>query len=152
MKSKNLASWWPERFGARAFVAQTSNFKKYKMKTLDLVEKITLELCAALFEKGGDYSAIESGAVALVEAVENLPDDCEAWPYLNDTGAATPSDLIEGLYWHFAEWHGGQSSDGYAALSALGGVFQPGACSNGPEADSAAENVYVCAGEMAAAE
>jgi len=30
-----------------------------------------------------------------------------------------------GAYWHYTEWHGGQSSKGYTALSALGQVFQP---------------------------
>jgi hypothetical protein len=35
-------------------------------------------------------------------------------------------DLIVGAYWHYSEWHGGQSSKSYVALCALGQVFTPG--------------------------
>ena len=34
------------------------------------------------------------------------------------------TDLI-GAYWHYSEWHSGQYSKGYAALSALGQVYSP---------------------------
>ena len=39
--------------------------------------------------------------------------------------------MIVGAYWHYSEWHGGQTSDGYAALCALGKIFRPGM--TGPE-------------------
>ena len=34
-------------------------------------------------------------------------------------------DLIVGAYWHYTEWHSGQWSKGYAALSALGRIYSP---------------------------
>lgn len=42
------------------------------------------------------------------------------------------SALIVGAYWHYTEWHGGQSSLEYRTLSALGQIFKPG-MTTGPE-------------------
>lgn len=36
------------------------------------------------------------------------------------------AELIIGAYWHYTEWHGGQSSLEYRALSSLGQIFKPG--------------------------
>lgn len=55
--------------------------------------------------------------------------------FLQETGEHNEfrlDDLLIGAYWHFTEWHSGQFSKGYQALSAIGRIFSPG-CTNGPE-------------------
>jgi len=42
------------------------------------------------------------------------------------------ASLVVGAYWHYTEWHGGQRSLEYRALSALGQIFSPG-MTTGPE-------------------
>ena len=42
------------------------------------------------------------------------------------------AELIIGAYWHYTEWHGGQRSLEYRALSSLGQIFNPG-MTTGPE-------------------
>jgi hypothetical protein len=49
--------------------------------------------------------------------------------------------VIIGAYWTLAEWHGGQTTDEYAALSQLGRIYQPGR-TNGPEPETAEEDAY----------
>ena len=71
-----------------------------------------------------DYQDITRELTTLANAVHCLDND--DWLYLGESTEICLPDLIIGAYWHFTEWHGGQWSDGYAALSALGQVFQPG--------------------------
>ena len=49
--------------------------------------------------------------------------------------------MIVGAYWFMADYHGGQSSKEYEALSVLGRVYKPG-CSSGPENESTEQDVY----------
>ena len=63
------------------------------------------------------------------------------WIYLGDCDWATVPDLITGGYWHFAEWHSGQSSDSYKALCALGMVYKPG-YESAPARDCSEFDVY----------
>lgn len=56
--------------------------------------------------------------------------------------------LIIGAYWHYTEWHGGQWSDGYAALCALGRVFSPG-MECGPEPGTGEQEAYELLNAMA---
>lgn len=48
-------------------------------------------------------------------------------------------DIACGLYWHCADWHGGQSSVRYSILCSLG--YNPGACERGPDGE-ASQYVY----------
>jgi len=48
------------------------------------------------------------------------------WGSLGEFSDASLGDLVVGAYWSCSEWHGGQNSDTYAALSSLGEVFSPG--------------------------
>jgi len=75
------------------------------------------------------------------------PDD---WIYIGEYGHATASDMIIGAYWHLTEWHAGQYSDSYAAMSSLGRIFSPGMAS-GPEDDSPELAVYQALNELAEA-
>ena len=55
--------------------------------------------------------------------------------FLQETGEFNEfalDSLLIGAYWHFTEWHAGQSSKGYAALSSLGRIYSPG-METGPE-------------------
>lgn len=54
------------------------------------------------------------------------------WSDLGEFSEACLGDLVTGAYWACSEWHGGQSSDTYAALCSLGRVFSPG-MTNAPE-------------------
>jgi len=81
------------------------------------LEQITLDLCAAInAEKETDWHLGE----------------CETFSL---------SDYIIGAYWAFSQWHGGQTSQSYAALCALGSIFSPGMC-DGPEPESSEQMAY----------
>ena len=87
-----------------------------------------------------DYERITDAIISLSNEVHNIPDDdsedAESIWYIGEYGNCCLPDLITGAYWHYSEWHGGQWSQGYAALSALGEVFQPGMTT--PESDNLA--------------
>jgi hypothetical protein len=69
------------------------------------------------------YDRITDTIIGLANAVHNDPEP--DW-YIGEGGEFCLDDLIIGAYWHFTEWHAGQYSKGYAALCALGQVFNPG--------------------------
>ena len=52
------------------------------------------------------------------------PEASDAW-WLGEGSEFSVSDLIIGAYWHFAEWHEGQPSQSYEALSLLSQLYQP---------------------------
>jgi hypothetical protein len=71
-------------------------------------------------------------------------DSDELWS-IGECGSCSLPDLIEGAYWHYSEWCGGQWSPEYAAQCAIGRVFSPGMSS--VENDNPA---YMALNEMAA--
>lgn len=58
----------------------------------------------------------------LINAYEGDNDD---WLYEGEGNECQLSDMLVGAYWHYTNWHSGQDSDSYAALCALGEVYQP---------------------------
>lgn len=49
--------------------------------------------------------------------------------FLQETGEFKEfalDSLLIGAYWHYEQWHNGQSSRGYRALSAIGRIYSPG--------------------------
>ena len=66
------------------------------------------------------------------ETTQNFIDLCDEimeeeetdW-YREDENAYSLDCLIVGAFWHYTEWHGGQDSIEYQALSALGKIFDP---------------------------
>lgn len=77
-----------------------------------------------------------------VHALDHTDDDTEfIWSSVGEHTECPLGDLITGAYWSLTEWHGGQESDTYAALCALGQVFTPG-CTSGLEEDSTEYLVY----------
>ena len=60
---------------------------------------------------------------------------------LGECGAADIASLLVGAFWFFADYHGGQFSPEYKALSVLGETYDPGFAS-GPQNDSSESEVY----------
>lgn len=81
-----------------------------------------------------DYDRITDSLITLANTVHNTEGDID-WS-IGEFGEFCLDDLIVGAYWHYTEWHGGQWSKGYEALSALGRVFDPGMTY--PEKDNSA--------------
>ena len=72
-----------------------------------------------------NYDRVTDTLIKLANVLSDSDTDESTW-YIGENGYFSLSGLIVGAYWHYTEWHGGQFSKGYAALSALGQVFQPG--------------------------
>jgi hypothetical protein len=85
-----------------------------------------------------DYWRLTDAIIRLSELIRDYDGDTEDIWYIGEYGECCLSDLIVGAYWHYTEWHGGQSSQGYRALSALGQIFDPGMSSPDDEQENAA--------------
>lgn len=91
------------------------------------VERYFNVLNASLFTTCGklDYDRVTEGLIKLANCINECEDGIgDSWQ-LGEFGACTLDSLIVGAYWHYTEWHEGQWSKGYEALSALGQVFSP---------------------------
>ena len=77
----------------------------------------------------------------LSNVIAEYEGETESIWWLGESGEYTLDALLVGSYWHFTEWHGGQSSDSYAAMCAIGSVFNPG-MADGPEPESTEKDVY----------
>lgn len=100
-------------------------------------------MASELFRLNGQSIDLPQALIDLCDAV--MAEDDVDW-CLGEFREATLDSLIVGAYWAFSEWHGGQESQTYAALCALGRVFKPG-CTDGPEADSTEMDVYNTIGQ-----
>ena len=111
--------------------------------TLSTINRLYSVIDNSLFMVTGklDYDRITDALISLSNAVHEYGGDNDDMWAIGEFEMASLPDLITGAYWHFTEWHGGQWSNGYAALSALGQVFQPGMTS-GPEPDSSEFEAY----------
>ena len=84
-----------------------------------------------------DYNRITDAITKLSNELHHAPEEeLEHILYIGESGNCYLPDLIEGAFWHYSEWHSGQWSQGYAALSALGQVFSPGMTT--PDSDNPA--------------
>ena len=83
-----------------------------------------------------DYARITECIIRLADYLAENETNEETW-WLGEHGYLTGLDnLIVGAFWHYTEWHGGQWSQGYRALSALGGVFEPNMSLPEPDNDT----------------
>ena len=82
---------------------------------------IEANLCT--FKGSLDYDRVTDAIIALTDAINNESGEID-W-YLGEHGYVDLIELITGAYWHYTEWHGGQYSKGYLALSKLGSIFEP---------------------------
>jgi glutathione S-transferase len=69
------------------------------------------------------YERITETLIKLADTIMASDTSEETW-WLGDDYSLP--DVLVGAYWHYTEWHGGQWSQGYSALSAIGQVFDPG--------------------------
>lgn len=97
------------------------------------------------------YADATRAVIALADTLAETETDEFIWDRVGEFGDFTLGDLIIGAYWHYTEWHSGQASIEYAALSALGGIFSPGMMA-GPEPDTGQMAVYEWLEELANAE
>ena len=110
-------------------MSDLNNIKRY----FKVIDASLFTICGKL-----DYDRVTDAIIKLSNAVHNFDisdDGYEIWD-IGEFGSCSLDELIVGAYWHFTEWHAGQWSKGYAALSALGQVFAPGM--TGPESDNEA--------------
>lgn len=124
------------------------------MTSLSSIKRLFHVIDKSLFMTTGklDYARITEATIALANAVhEYSGENDDLWNIGEhgrglQSGACCLSDYIVGAYWHYTEWHAGMSSNSYAALCALGLVFNPGMTS--VESDNEAYiALHVLAGE-----
>jgi hypothetical protein len=91
------------------------------------IERLFKVIDRSLFTISGslDYDRVTDAIISLANAVNDYTGDTDEIWYIGESGCCYMADLIVGAYWHFTEWHDGQSSKGYEALSALGQIFSP---------------------------
>lgn len=96
------------------------------MKTIN-INRLFNTVNNSLFMTTGklDYSRITDAIIKLSnEVIDFEGEGGDIW-YIGEGGNCCLMDLITGAYWHYTEWHGGQYSKGYAALSVLGQIYSP---------------------------
>ena len=114
------------------------------------IERLHALICRALFRINSplDYDRTTDAIIRLCEVIQDTETDETTWWIGEDECAL--ADLIPGAFWHYTEWHAGQYSKGYRALSALGQIFSPGmSCL---ERDSAEYDAYQALEQMAQGE
>ena len=96
--------------------------------TLRRINRLYRVIDNSLFMVTGnlDYSRITDATERLAHAIAEYDGDNDDWLYIGECRACALADYIVGAYWHFSEWHGGQWTDSYRALCALGRIFDPG--------------------------
>lgn len=101
---------------------------------MDNIEKLFNEISASIFtiEPVYSYDELPEKFIELCNMITQTETDECFWS-MGEYSHCAIGDLIVGAYWHFVHWHGGQSSLSYAALCALGGIFEPGMSSEPEE-------------------
>lgn len=121
------------------------------MKTYDkthpaaIVAAFDAIMKSSLFKLDGPEIDLPKALIELGNAVKENETDESLWS-LGEFSECDVGSLISGAYWALTEWHGGQSSQSYAAMCALGRVFSPGHTS-GPEPESSEEIAYQIVGD-----
>lgn len=120
------------------------------MVTISSIKRLHHVIERSLFFIDGNlnYSRITDGLILLANAVQAYDGEFEDIAYIGESSMACVCDIIPGAYWHYTEWHAGQWSKEYAALSAMGGVFSPG-MSDGPEYATSEHDVFNALEQMA---
>lgn len=93
-----------------------------------------------IFRLNGEAIDLCERLIDLCNALEETETEEDVWS-IGEGEEASLDCLLIGAYWALTEWHGGQYSDEYAALSAIGGIYSPG-CSSGPEPESSEQSAY----------
>ena len=69
------------------------------------------------------YGRVTETLIKLADTIMASETTEDTWWLGDDYSLA---DVLTGAYWHYTQWHGGQGSQGYAALSSIGQIFDPG--------------------------
>jgi hypothetical protein len=101
------------------------------MSTKDIYSKI---MESEVFRLNGPSINLSESLIQLGNAVA---DEEETNWNIGEYTEAPLSELVVGAYWSLAEWHEGQASESYAALSTLGRIYTPNMASAPDEDDSA---------------
>lgn len=87
-----------------------------------------------------DYDDTIEAITELANMIDDYDGETEKIWYIGDGSECDMVSLLVGAYWYASDWHGGQYSDEYAMLSAIGSVYRPGmACL---EDEGAERDVY----------
>lgn len=99
------------------------------------IDKYYGQIYNGLFLRGYNLDYIDFAPMftALACAINAEPET--NWS-LGEFNEAALDDLIIGAYWHYTEWHSGQNSSEYTALSCLGAIYSPG-YETGPDSSGA---------------
>ena len=106
------------------------------MNRIDALRKVATHNLTRIDASMG-YDRITDTIISLSNVIMDTDTGEDTW-WLGEHDEFSLADLITGAYWHYTEWHGGQNSKGYAALCALGRVFDPGMTSPEEEQDNQA--------------
>ncbi len=111
------------------------------MTTLEAYNAI---IKSAVFRTDGEKIDLPAALIDLCRAINAEPEDDEGtdW-YMGEGNEACLCELVVGAYWAMTECHGGQNSDTYAALCALGSIFSPGMSSQ-PDEEDPEYSAYYC--------
>ena len=86
------------------------------------------------------YSRITDAIIKLANVIRETETDEFVW-YIGEYSHATLMDIVVGAYWHYSQYHNGQDSKEYVALSTLGTIYSPGMeCE--PEEESSEYDFY----------
>jgi hypothetical protein len=77
-----------------------------------------------MFRLDGKPIDLPQAVIDLCDAIKKDKREDEKW-HIGEGGECCLDDFIAGAYWSFTEWHGGQYSDTYQALSELGRILNP---------------------------
>lgn len=102
---------------------------------------------SASIEGVGPYKTYEDITQAIIEICSLIRDEDEVDWAQEGEALFGLDDLIIGAYWHYANWHSGQASKGYEALSQIGTIFSPG-MTQGPDPESMEQYVNHRLGEI----
>lgn len=98
------------------------------MATIKNISSLFDVINNSLFRTTGtlDYGRVTDAIIALSNAIAAFEGETESIWYIGECGDCTLDDLLFGAFWHYTEYHSGQGSKEYAALSALGYLVNSG--------------------------
>ena len=116
---------------------QPNPIMKYRKieRIFEIVDKALFYINSTL-----DYSRTVEAITLLANTVREEETEEDVW-YIGELGMASLDSLLIGAYWFFCDYHGGQNSEEYATLCAIGEIFSPG-MSGGVEEDTSEKCVY----------
>lgn len=116
------------------------------MKTLQMNTETPTEkafntiMRSSLFRTDGSEIDLCPALITLCDAIK--AEDETNW-CLGEHGECSLDSLLIGAYWALCEWHAGQASPEYAALCAVGSIFDPGHTSPPKSDDETEYHPYV---------